>query len=584
MPVSLLQDTSLLAVNVGASSTRAVLFDVVEGQYRFIASGQAPSTAEAPFRDVTLGVNQAIINLQTIIGKTLIDQDNQLIKPVQADGSGVDAFVATLSAGPVLRAVVVGLLSDVSIQSAQRLAETAYLQVIETFGLNDQRKPDEQIDAILRARPDIIILTGGTDGGASRSILKIMESVGLACYLMPEEKRPTILFAGNQSLKDSVQTSLGNLTPSLHFSPNIRPSLDTEDLAPASRELAQVFTDVRKRTIPGVDELNTLAGGRTLPTAYAEGRIIRFLSQMNGSSRGILGVDIGTTSAVIAAGFNGKLTLGVYPQFGLGDNLTDLLQYTSLEDIMRWLPLDIAPSVVRDYLYQRSMYPATVPATKEDHAIGHAISRQALYLALQEARRNFPPEARVLRKDLMPLFEPILAGGGALSDAPTPGQSLLLLLDALQPIGITSIILDQNNLLPLLGAAAEANHLLPVQVLESGAFMSLGTVVSVISPASYGMSVLKARLTYQDGSDARVEVKFGGLEILPLGMGQTARLTLQPLHRSDVGNGPGRNAAIQVAGGVMGVVIDARGRPLALPEDSVRRRELFKKWLWSVGG
>jgi hypothetical protein len=161
---------------------------------------------------------------------------------------------------------------------------------------------------------------------------------------------------------------------------------------------------------------------------------------------------------------------------------------------------------------------------------------------------------------------------------------MLLLLDALQPVGITSIILDQNNLLPLLGAAAEFNQLMPVQVLESGAFLSLGTIVSVISAASYGLPVLRARLTYEDGSEANAEVKFGGLEILPLALGQTARLTLQPMQRSDIGNGPGRNATLEVAGGVMGVVIDARGRPLALPEDPVRRRELIKKWLWSVGG
>jgi len=574
-----------LAVNVGASTTRAVLFDVVEGQYRFIASGQAPSTAEAPFKDISLGVRQAISNLQTITGKVFLDPNDQLITSVQPDGSGVDAFAATLSAGPTLRAVVVGLLSDVSMESAQRLAETAYLQVMDTFDLNDQRKPDEQIDAILRARPDIVILTGGTDGGASRSVQKMLEAVGLACYLMPDEKRPMMLFAGNQSLKDLVKGSLGNLTPSLHFSPNIRPSLETEDLAPASRELAQVFSDVRKRHMPGADELATWTGGRTLPTAYAEGRIIRFLSQqMTGANRGILGVDLGTTAAVIAAGFNGKLTLGVYPQFGLGDNLPGLLQHTSLEDIMRWLPLDIAPGVVRDYLYQRSLYPGTIPATQEDYAMGQAISRQALHLAAREARRSFPPEARVLQKGMMPLFEPILAGGGVLSDASTPGQSLLLLLDALQPVGITSIILDQNNLLPLLGAAAESNHLLPVQVLESGAFMSLGTIISVISSASHGTPVLRARLTYEDGTDTHAEVKFGGLEIMPLGMGQTARLTLQPLQRSNIGNGPGKNAAMQVVGGVMGVVIDARGRPLALPEDSVRRRELFKKWLWSVGG
>jgi len=584
MPVSLLEDSSLLAVNVGASSTQAVLFDVVEGQYRFIASGQAPSTVDAPYRDASLGVNQAILSLQHVTGRIMLDQNNQLITPAQPDGSGVDYFAATLSAGPILRTVVVGLLSDVSMQSARRLAETTYLQVVETFDMNDQRKADEQIDAMLRARPDVIIITGGTDGGASRSMQEILEAVGLACYLMPEEARPAILFAGNQNLTDSVKESLQSLTPSLHFSPNIRPSLDTEDLAPAARELAQVFADVRKQQIPGVDELSAWTGGRLLPTAYAEGRIIRFLSQMSGASRGILSVDVGTTAAVVSAAFNGKLSLGVYPQFGLGTDLPGLAKYTRLEDILRWLHLDIAPSVVRDYLYQCSLYPSTLPVTMEDHAIGHAITRQLLYLAMQEAKRNFPPEARYLQKDSIPLFEPILAGGGALSDAPTPGQSLLLLLDALQPVGITSIILDQNNLLSMLGAAAEFNHLLPVQVLESGAFMSMGTIISVISNASYGTPVLKVRLTYQDGSDARVDVKFGGLEILPLGMGQTGRISLQPLNRSDIGNGPGRNAAVQVVGGVMGVVIDARGRPLALPEDPVRRRELFKKWLWSVGG
>lgn len=584
MPVSLLQDSSLLAVNVGATSTRAALFDVVEGQYRFIASGTAPSTAVAPFKDVSLGVVQAIINLQTITGKTLLDQNNLLITPVQSDGSGVDTFAATLSVGAALRAVVVGLLSDVSTQSAKRLAESTYQYVVDSFDLNDQRKPDEQIDAILNSRPDVIILAGGTDGGASRSTQKILEAVGLACYLMPKEKRPAILFTGNQSLTGTVKETLQNLTPSLHFSPNIRPSLDTEDLAPAARELAQVYSDVRKRQLPGVDLLANWTGGRILPTAYAEGRIIRFLSQMSGETRGILGVDLGATATTIAAGFNGKLTLGVYPQFGLGENLPGLLQYTRLEDIMRWLHLDIAPSIVRDYLYQRSLYPGTIPVTKEDQAIGHAISRQVLHLAMKEAKQHFSSEARLLQKELTPLFDPILAGGTALNDAPTPGQSLLLLLDSIQPVGMTSIILDPNNLLPLLGAASETNQLLPVQVLESGAFMSIGTVISVISSASYGTPVVRARLTYADGTDVRTEVKLGGLEILPLNMGQTARLTLQPLNRSDIGNGPGRNAAVQVVGGMMGVVIDARGRPLILPEDPVRRRELLKKWLWSVGG
>jgi len=584
MPFSLVEDNSLLAVNVGASTTRAVLFDVVEGEYRFLARGQAPSTAEAPFKDISLGVRQAISNLQAITGRTMLDEDKRLITPSQPSGVGVDALAVTISVGPALRAVVVGLLSDISLESAKKLAETAYLQVVETVHLNDHRKPDEQIDAILHANPDLIILAGGTDGGASRSVQRILESVGLACYLMPTDKRPAILYSGNQDLVDSVRTSLQNLTSSIHVSPNIRPSLDTEDLWPAARELAHVFVDVRKRHMQGVAELESWSSGHILPTAYAEGRVIRFLSQMNGASRGILGVDVGPTAAIVAAGFGGNLTLGVYPQYGLGEKLPGLLQYTRLEDIMRWMHLDIAPSTVRDYLYQCSLFPGSMPVTKEEQAIAQAISRQSLYLAVKTARKSFPSAAQYIKPGLMPVFEPILAGGGALSDAPSAGHSLLLLLDGIQPVGITSIILDQNNLLPLLGAAAEFNPLLPVQVLESGAFQSLGTVVSVICQAPLDALVLRAHLAYEDGGEARIEIKSGALEILPLGPGRTARLSLQPQHRADIGNGPGRSATVQVTGGVVGVVLDARGRPVVLPEDSARRRDLLKRWILSVGG
>ena len=584
MPVSLIEGDSLLAVDIGAATTRAVLFDVVEGQYRFVAAGHSPSTAEAPFKDVSEGVRNAITHLQTVTGRTMLDVDQSLIAPSQANGSGVDSFVATLSAGPTLKAVIVGLLADVSLESARRLTETIYARIVDSIGLNDHRRSDELIDSMLRQRPDVVVVTGGTDGGASRTIQKMLEPIGLACYLMPAEKRPAVLYAGNQKMEAEVKTLLGSLTTSLHFSPNVRPSLETEDLDPAARELARLFINVRKKQLKGVDVIDTWSSGHILPTGYATGRMMRFLSKVYGSAKGILSVDIGASATMISAGFKGKSTLGVYPQFGLGENLPGLLNYTTLEEILRWSPLDISVGVLRDYLYQKSLYPATIPATKEDQAISEAVARHALYLAFQTARRDFPSSAASLSPNLIPLFEPILAGGGALSDAPTPGQSLLLLLDALQPVGVTTVILAQNNLLPLLGAAAGRNNLLPVQVLDSGAFMSMGTVVSPVVSATYGAQILRARLAYEDGTEARADLKFGTLELLPLPSGQAARLNLQPVGRADVGFGPGRGGTIPVSGGALGVVFDGRGRPLDLPSDPVRRRELIKKWHWTLGG
>ena len=585
MPASLVQNESILAIDVGATVTRAVLFDVVEGEYRFVASGQAPSTAEAPFKDIGIGVREAIANLQNTTGMVLLgEHDNNLIAPAQADGSGVDAVVATVSAGPAVKTVVVGLLADVSLQSARRLAESTYSRVVETLDLSDHRKPDQQMDSIVRSRPDLVVLAGGTDGGAARSIQKMLEAVGLACYLTPMEKRPMVLYAGNQKLAGEVQELLGGHAGTLQISHNVRPSLETEDLAPGMHELASLVMKLRQRQIKGVEELNLWAAGNILPTAYAQGRMIRFLSKLYEATRGLLCVNVGASATSVAAGFAGELTLGVYPQYGLGENLAGILQYTEIDDIMRWLQLDISPSTIREYLFQKSLYPSSIPATKDEQAIAQAIARQALYLAVRTAQKDFPPSARPARTGMMPPLDLILGRGGAVSDGTSLGQSLLLLLDAIQPVGIMPILLDQNNLLPLLGAAASRNQYLPVQVIESGAFIGLGTVVSVIASASFGDQVLRARLAYSDGTEARAEVKFGGLEILPLPSGQTARLSLQPLRRADAGLGPGRSGTVPVTGGAMGVVIDARGRPLQLPTDPVRRRELIKKWYYTVGG
>ena len=584
MASSLIDGNSILAIDVGAANTRAVFFDVVEGEYRFVASGIAPSTAEAPYKDVSEGVRNAIGNLQAILGRALLDNSRNLITPSQPNGSGVDALVATLSAGPTIRTVLVGLLKDVSLESARRLAESTYMRIVETLNISDRRKPDQQIDAVLRARPDLIVIAGGTDGGASRSIQKLLEPIGLASFTMPDDKRPAVLYAGNEKIEEEIKTLIGSLATSLHFSPNLRPSLDTEDLEPAQRELARMTINIRKRQIRGVDLLDSWSGGHLLPTAYATGRMVRFLAKVYSSKKGILSVDLGASAAIISAGFSDKSTLNVYPQFGLGENLTGLLNYTKLEDILRWSSLDVSPGVLRDYMYQKAMYPSAIAATKEDLAISQAIARQALYLAMQSAHRDFPRNVAGIKPTLTPLFEPILAGGGALSDASRPGQGLLLLLDSIQPVGVTTVIIDQNNLLPLLGVTASQNNILPVQVLESGAFLSVGTVVAPVVSAAYGTPILRATLTYENGTESRMDLKYGSLETLPLSSGEAGKLTVQCLRGADVGFGPGRGGTIPVSGGALGVVFDGRGRPLDLPADGVRRRELIKKWNWTLGG
>jgi hypothetical protein len=524
----------------------------------------------------------AINRLEELTGRVILGSGDNLLTPARQDGSGVDSFVLTMSAGPPLKVVAVGLLEEVSLESARHLAETTYSNIVGKLSLNDRRKQENRIDTILKLRPDLIIMAGGIEGGASGSIRKLLEAIGLSNFLLPKDQRPLVLYAGNQSMQNEVKDSLGAVSD-LHFSPNIRPTWEVEQLAPAQQQLTEIFRKIRSKQILSIRELDGCSHGMMLPTAVAFERVIRFLSEIYDPSKGVFGIDIGASSTTIATAFTGKSSLGVYPQFGLGSTLPNLLRFVSVEDIHYWLSEDIPVDTVLDYIYNKAAFPASLPATAEELAIEHAITRQIMQLSVKRISRSFPKTVARSGVGIMPWFEPVMATGSVLTKAPTHGQSMLMLLDGLQPAGVSTILLDQNNLVSALGGAADVNPLLAVQVLGSNTMLNLGAVIAPVGTARIGTRILSIKITYEDGREANTEVKYGSLEVISLPMGASATLRLQPLHRFDVGMGPGRGGRLQVVGGSLGIVIDARGRPIQLSPDPVRRRELIKKWIWTLG-
>jgi len=403
MPTSLIDADSLLAIDVGSVLTRALLFDVVEGRYRFLASGSAPTTAASPYHDVGEGIRRAIDQLQEISGRMLVDSAEHLILPTAPNGSGVDSCVAIMSTGAPLRIAVVGLLDEVSIESAVRLAATTYSQVVERVTLTDRRKSASRLDAIIRSRPDVIIMAGGTEGGASQSVLSLLEAVGLACYLIPKERRPVVLYTGNSRLAKEVETSVSSLAR-LFVAPNIRPALEAEQLGPAQVQLAKIYRSVRSSRVPGVQELDSWTGGRLLPTASAFGRVICFLSKVYDPTKGVLGVDIGASATVLAAAFGGDLKLGVYPDLGLGTHVTGFLQYGSLEDIARWLPVEMDEADLRNYIYNKAISPGSLPDSPEALAIEQALARRAMQIGLRKLASSFPRKAGAPAGTYIPSF------------------------------------------------------------------------------------------------------------------------------------------------------------------------------------
>lgn len=581
---TILDADTVLAVDVGSVNTRASLFDVVDGRYRLVATARALSTAGPPLFDVSEGVRIALDRIQEVTARRLVDEGETLIMPTTNQGAGVDIFVATTSAGPAVRTVVLGLMPRVSTESARRLAASTYLNVIEEIGLLDQRSTEEKIDRIIAARPDLILVAGGTDGGASESVLEMGDLVRLATELMPERRRPRIVYAGNAQLGPLFAKAFQGRAEIVQV-PNVRPKLAIEDLSHARLRLGEAIAEARAAQVSGFGELDQWSGGYLMLSADAFGRVVRYLSRIYDPEKGVLGVDIGASQTTVAAAFGGDLRLSVSTDLGMGAVLATLLRETRPADILRWLPIDVPESRVRDYIYNKSLYPASIPAEKEELYIEHALAREIVRLALQRARQGWPRGKDSRSTWLLPAVEPILGSGGVLSRAPKPGLAAMTLLDAVQPTGITTLVLDPHNLSPALGATAGPVPMVTVHVLESGSFASLGTVVSPVGHARPGRRVMRIHLQRErSGEEIAGEIKMGQLAVLPLRQGEQARLTVRPERGIDVGfGGPGKAGALKVIGGAVGLIVDARGRPLSLPKDAGLRREWIARWLHELG-
>jgi len=587
---------SILAIDVGAVLTKTTLIARVEGAFRFVGHAEAPSTVEWPWTDVIAGVDHALQQLSFSARRKLIDSHGHLITPEQSSGAGVDVCVITVSAAGPLHLVLMGLSADLSVASLQHAATCTYTKVVDVLtraGSVDGQPSahlteEDRVRRIYRARPDVVCIVGGTDGGADMPVIDLVESASLAVSLIDESHRPRILFAGNAALRPRVVESIGS-EAELKVADNVRPNVDVESIGPAQTELEAMYQAIKVAQLPGFDLLRKWSTLPTLPTSRAIANVVQYLS-LEDTRKGALAVDVGGASTTIAAARAGHVQLHVRSDLGTAFNARGVLKARGEEAIARWLPFEPRPGEIQTVVTEKELYPSSVPQDSNELFIEQALAREALRLAMSQARAAWPselggPYAGLYPTPLMPYFEPIIGGGSVVGRAPRPGQAALLLLDALEPIGVTTLVLDSGGLLPALGACALAHPLATVQALGSSGLTTLGTVVVPVTTGrpKVGETILNVSIKYKNGGDLDVQVAAGSLEVLPLPLGQKAVLELRPRSGVDIGRGRSRGSSIEVQGGLIGLMIDARGRPLALPADAGKRRERVQQWLWDMG-
>jgi hypothetical protein len=602
---------SIMVVDCGSVFTKVSLLGLVEGQYRLMARGEAPTSLTAPNEDITRGIIQAINRIEYITGRHFVS-GGQMISPERPTGDGVDVFVATVSVGGPMRVVVLGgvsaALEELATQAVSGLYAEAYAIPAPTYkaasasnsmpqsSWTPERLASEwgrQLERMRELQPQAVLIVGSADDPAGATALQeacqlVINAVQTGSLKAFSNGKATasgtsqngraarqlpVLYTGAPQYIDAVRGMLNGFAEVTR----IDALTSQAQLAPVSMATTALYERDVIQYLPGYERMRSWSAGAPVATASSLSSLVRFLAQHYAMN--VTAVDVGgVTTTIMMASERGEFIPMVHTGIGVGPSIGAVLEKAGPKRVVRWLPFSIGEEELRQYVLNRTQHPQVVPTSQRDIQIAQAFAREAIILALEAA-----DHAHLEQFDA----DLILATGGVLAHAPKFGQAMLMLLDALQPCGVTSMVLDRTMLISQLGAVATVAPIAAVQVNENDAVVHrLGTCVVPFGTLPPGQLAIRVGVEYSNGRQVTIDVMSGSLEIIPLRVNEQALLTLYPAPTVDVGLGPGERAraAEEIDGGLVGLVIDARGRPLIFPSNEAERQARLLQWMQVLGG
>lgn len=581
----------ILATDCGSTTTKAILIEKVDGHYRQTHRGEAPTTVERPVADVTVGVTNAVAEVAELAQRKLLDDEGQILRPARGN-QGCDIYISTSSAGGGLQMLVTGAVKEMTAASAKRAALGAGAIVMDVLHGTDKRKPHEHIQRIRELRPDMILMSGGTDGGDKKFAAYFAEVIAPARpqprfgsrYQMP------IIYAGNKDAADIVGKAFDD-SVALKIVDNLRPTLEHENLSPARDAIHDLFLEHVMAHAPGYDKLISWTDAPIMPTPGAVGNILLQIAQSRNIN--VVGVDIGGATTDVFSVFSGIFNRTVSANLGMSYSIANVCAEAGWPAVLRWVHVNMDEGELRNRVKNKMIRPTTIPQTLEALIFEQAVSREALRLAyLQHAEFATSLKGVQQQRSVGDIFKQssgsgslvdnmkldlLVASGGVLSHAPRMEQTAMMLIDAFEPEGVTELAKDSIFMMPHLGVLAEVHRQAAIEVFERDCLIYLGTCVAAKGQGRAGKPCFSYSLTSPSGNRSG-ELNCGDLILIPLSAGQTAEISLEPARGFDLGAGPGTKLTRTVRGGTVGLILDARGRPLQLPEDRATCQQTVARW------
>ena len=560
------------AVEIGAEVRVGVC--IPDGDaYRLLTIGSAPCTLDSPDFDLTPGYEAALSAAERRAGSYAF--------PVRPDGSDIGSRAPRVAAvtGPGLAAgptaFLLGNLVARDLEALERVMastgfEMAGRATTAVRAFRDRMDGPAVIDVIAAQTPDVVVvaLTEDETGEGLDYVADLLVGGLAGCE---SGHIPTVVLLYERTPDARATGRLAEGFP-LHVRP-VRGGTPNEpmDMGSPRAVLAEVAQALRGR----------LFAGRVVPPAVARAPMVSQSTALEAAARqlalrqrlDIAIVSLEQSHVTVVGNQRGVSTVSHYGAGeGPGRPFHIGLQ-TPLDRVARWAADDPLPQALRALVLNRTSHPSAVPGTPAELQVVHAIWTTAV----REALRGSPEGRNPLDDALLDLA--VLTGSGVCTVA-RPVQAVLLLINTLEPWGITQLALDAPSGLTMIGALLENEVSLAVE----SSLTPLGVCVAPRGQGKAGDPALVVEAHPRAGPSIEREVSTGALDIIQWEVGVPAEVRIWPAAKFDVGLGYGRPAQlkVQIEPGVVGLIIDARGRPLTWPDDADERRARLQQWHRSI--
>ncbi|MCD6328752.1 MAG: glutamate mutase L [Candidatus Cloacimonetes bacterium] len=497
----MINEKNILITDIGSTTTKAVLFQKGSEPYKLTALQNVGTTVECPQEDVKIGIFNSIQKIEKATDIQLLEKDST---SENLRFNKDTLYLTTSSAGGGLQILVFGLTLFDSASSAKRAAYGSGGVILDTFAINDNRTPVEKMQLIRLLRPDIILFSGGTDGGNISSIVRMGELLSLA-HPKPKFGDKTeipLVYAGNKDAQSFIQ-SLFSEKFQLYIVPNIRPTLQNENLPPAQEKIHQLFMDNVMEQAPGYGSLKKVVADDIIPTPSGVINALRLVSKELGKN--IISVDIGGATTDVFSNIMGKYYRTVSANYGMSYSISNVMKDATYENIQKWLPEDLDEHYVRNYISNKMLYPLYIPQDDTQIAIEHATARGAIRMSKRHhMKMHFNTQKigfldRLKHMDFDKFMECfyveklqeqrsfhmkdigiMIGAGGVLSNSPSSTHALITICDGLKPEGITEIWRDKYFISPHLGKLSEVNNELASELLHKECYQKIGICIRPI--------------------------------------------------------------------------------------------------------